>query len=409
MGDETGAIEPDGPWSQAQQAGHLRVRSSDQLHVEWMQRAEPVRPRRQPWLAQLPADVPADVARRACGALRVEPRLADPDAVGVVGPVRRDLVDDRVHARSPGADADLGHARLAAHDVVDDRRPPRGSGPSRTSTRAASRGCPGRASAQSALPARDAAHRSAPAWRDMPESADAPVRPAARRDAAVHPGPARARRPVARSGTGRWQRREATDLVATATLVDTGLTLIETFDVGFAGFGGNTVKGWLHLPSGAKGPLPAVVEFVGYGGGRGLPHERVAVGRGGLRPLRDGHARPGLDVVASARRPTRTRPARPFHPGFMTRGILAPAGLLLPAGLRRWRARGRGRPAAPARSTASRVAVTGGSQGGGISLAVAALVARHRRRHARRAVPVRLPARDHAAGQGSVRARSAAT
>jgi cephalosporin-C deacetylase len=64
------------------------------------------------------------------------------------------------------------------------------------------------------------------------------------------------------------------DPAATFAPVDSGLAVIETLDVTFAGFGGAAIRGWLHLPTGRRGPLPAVVEYVGYGGGRGLAHER---------------------------------------------------------------------------------------------------------------------------------------
>jgi cephalosporin-C deacetylase-like acetyl esterase len=58
------------------------------------------------------------------------------------------------------------------------------------------------------------------------------------------------------------------DLAATFTPVATGLTLIDTFDVTFAGFGGDPIRAWLRLPAGATRPLPAVVQFVGYGASR---------------------------------------------------------------------------------------------------------------------------------------------
>lgn len=173
-----------------------------------------------------------------------------------------------------------------------------------------------------------------------------------------------------------WDRTltetRATELGATATPVETGLTLISTFDVGFSGFGGTTVKGWLHLPAAAPGPLPAVVEFIGYGGGRGLPHERLmwaAAGyahfvmdtRGQGSTWSVGHT-PDPDPIGA-----------PFHPGFTTRGILTAEDYYY----RRVFVDGaravevvRGHPAVDR----ERVAVTGGSQGGGISLAVAALV-----------------------------------
>ena len=99
----------------------------------------------------------------------------------------------------------------------------------------------------------------------------------------------------------------------------------------------------------APGPLPAVVEYVGYGGGRGLAARAGPVGRRRLRPPRDGYARPGLDAGRSATRPTRTRPVPRSIPGFMTQGILDPRDLLLPARLHRCGARGRGGPGAPGR------------------------------------------------------------
>ena len=61
---------------------------------------------------------------------------------------------------------------------------------------------------------------------------------------------------------------EARRLAAPAVLApaDTGLRAVDTTDVTFTGFGGQPVKAWLSRPAGATGPLPVVVEFVGYGG-----------------------------------------------------------------------------------------------------------------------------------------------
>jgi cephalosporin-C deacetylase len=54
--------------------------------------------------------------------------------------------------------------------------------------------------------------------------------------------------------------------------VENYLTVIDTFDVTFSGFGGAPVKGWLHLPAhrDAGARLPVVVNYIGYSGGRGL-------------------------------------------------------------------------------------------------------------------------------------------
>jgi cephalosporin-C deacetylase len=55
--------------------------------------------------------------------------------------------------------------------------------------------------------------------------------------------------------------------------VETGMIHVDTFDVTFSGFGGQPIKAWLRVPKGATGPLPTVVEYIGYGGGRGVAHE----------------------------------------------------------------------------------------------------------------------------------------
>lgn len=173
-----------------------------------------------------------------------------------------------------------------------------------------------------------------------------------------------------------WRRTidetRATELVATATPVDTGLSLVSTFDVTFNGFGGTTVMGWLHLPTTAAGPLPAVVEFIGYGGGRGLPHERIMWASAGYAHfVMDTRGQGSSWSVGGTPDPDPT--GAPFHPGFMTRGILDPDSYyyrrVFVDGVRAVEAV-RGHPSVDR----TRVAVTGGSQGGGISLAVAALV-----------------------------------
>src|SRR5437879_6207361 len=53
--------------------------------------------------------------------------------------------------------------------------------------------------------------------------------------------------------------------------VDYGLRTVDTLDVTFNGYGGQPIKGWFILPRGRNGPLPGIVEFIGYGGGRGFP------------------------------------------------------------------------------------------------------------------------------------------
>jgi cephalosporin-C deacetylase len=163
------------------------------------------------------------------------------------------------------------------------------------------------------------------------------------------------------------------DLSPRFELVDSGLRVIDLYDVTFSGYAGERIKAWLAVPAGASGPLPCVVEAPGYGGGRGLPHDLLLYAAAGFAHL-------FMDVrgQGSAWRPGDT-PDResdggnPQHPGFMTRGILDPAAYYY----RRVIADAV-RAVEAARSfdavDATRVAFTGGSQGGGITLMVAGLV-----------------------------------
>ncbi|NKE62322.1 acetylxylan esterase, partial [Lentzea sp. PSKA42] len=45
---------------------------------------------------------------------------------------------------------------------------------------------------------------------------------------------------------------------------------LSVYDVEFSGAHGHRVRGWYLRPPG-DGPLPVVVTYIGYGGGRGLP------------------------------------------------------------------------------------------------------------------------------------------
>jgi cephalosporin-C deacetylase len=161
------------------------------------------------------------------------------------------------------------------------------------------------------------------------------------------------------------------ELAATFTPVDSGLTVISTFDVTFAGHGGSPVRAWLHLPAGRQGPMPAVVEYVGYGGGRGLAHERVMWAAAGYAHLlMDTRGQGSTWSVGDTPDPDPT--GAPFHPGFLTRGILDPATyyyrrVFVDAV----------RAIEVARSHAAidptRIAVTGASQGGALTIAAAGL------------------------------------
>ena len=163
----------------------------------------------------------------------------------------------------------------------------------------------------------------------------------------------------------------AHDLGATFTRVETGLRLVETFDVTFNGFGGQPVKGWLQLPVGRTGPLPAVVQYIGYGGGRGLAHELILYAVAGYAHfVMDTRGQGSSWSVGETADPDPD--GAPFHPGFMTRGVLDPATYYY---RRVYTDAVRAIDAARAHPAvdASRVAVTGMSQGGGIAIAAGAL------------------------------------
>lgn len=163
----------------------------------------------------------------------------------------------------------------------------------------------------------------------------------------------------------------AHDLAASFEPVATGLTVVDSFDVTFAGFGGAPIKGWLHRPSGGEGPLPAVVEYLGYGGGRGLPHERTLFAQAGFVQLVMDTRGQGSGWSSGDTADPGGRGA-PAGTGFLTRGLDDPADhyyrRLFADAVRAVEA-----AAAFEGVDARRIAVTGRSQGGALSLAAAAL------------------------------------
>ncbi|MFF5084917.1 acetylxylan esterase [Actinoplanes sp. NPDC000266] len=148
------------------------------------------------------------------------------------------------------------------------------------------------------------------------------------------------------------------------------LKSITTYDLTFRGFGGQDIHAWLRVPAGAEGPLPAVVQYVGYGGGRGHELENLLWASAGYAHLQMDTRGQGsgwsLGVTPDE------APSPPQVPGVLTRGILDPATYYY---RRLFTDAVRAVDAARSLDVVDneRVHVVGGSQGGGMSLAVAGL------------------------------------
>ena len=150
------------------------------------------------------------------------------------------------------------------------------------------------------------------------------------------------------------------------------LRSLEVFDVTFSGFGGHPIRAWLILPRTRVDPLPVVVEYVGYGGGRGLPiHLLTRAAAGYASFVMDTRGQGSVFVTGDTPDPD-AGTSGPSFPGFLTRGIHSPetyyyrrlftdAALAIDAA--------REHPAVDG----DRVIAAGGSQGGAIALAATAL------------------------------------
>jgi len=152
----------------------------------------------------------------------------------------------------------------------------------------------------------------------------------------------------------------------------TDLPLFDCWDVTFAGFGGDPVRAWFTRPAGVDAELPAVVEYLGYGRGRGLPHERLTWPAAGYAHLLMDSRGQGGQYGTGGDTPD-PHGAALGGPGPVTRGILAPRDYyyrrLITDAVRAIEAV----HALPG-VDAARVVAAGNSQGGGLALAVAGLV-----------------------------------
>jgi cephalosporin-C deacetylase len=159
---------------------------------------------------------------------------------------------------------------------------------------------------------------------------------------------------------------------AAFTAVDTGLALVDVFDVRFSGFGGERIAGWFILPKGIDRPLPAVVSYLGYGAGRGFGFERIEWAAAGYAQFVMDNRGMGASLNGSGDTSDTAASIGPQAPGYSTRGLLDPHSYVI----RRLYTDGVLAVDAVASHPAvdtTRIAVAGLSLGGGTALAVASL------------------------------------
>ena len=112
-------------------------------------------------------------------------------------------------------------------------------------------------------------------------------------------------------------------LACTFTPVDNLLPLIDSFDVSFNGFDGAPIRAWLHLPAHRppRRRLPAVVQYIGYSGGRGLVQEDTKWAQAGYAHfIMDTRGQGYGGITGQTADPHRTA-GEVAYPGLMTRGI----------------------------------------------------------------------------------------
>ncbi|MFV2022556.1 acetylxylan esterase [Micromonospora sp. LOL_023] len=152
----------------------------------------------------------------------------------------------------------------------------------------------------------------------------------------------------------------------------TDLRLLDTWQISFTGFSGDPVNAWYTRPAGVDTALPAVVEYLGYGRGRGLPLDRLTWPVAGYAHLLMDSRGQG-DQYGNGGDTPDPHITVDGGPGPVTRGIADPAGYyyrrLITDAVRAVTAV-RALPGVDP----TRVVAAGNSQGGGLALAVAGLV-----------------------------------
>jgi cephalosporin-C deacetylase len=153
---------------------------------------------------------------------------------------------------------------------------------------------------------------------------------------------------------------------------------LEVYDVEFSGAGGDRIRAWYLRPPDTP-DAPVVVKFIGYGGGRGVPTEHVLLPALGYALLvMDSRGQGGKWTTGAT--PDGATGTGPENSQVMTRGITRPedyyytrmftdAARAVDTAIELAASAAAGTVA----GTTPRIAVTGGSQGGALALAAAAL------------------------------------
>ena len=165
--------------------------------------------------------------------------------------------------------------------------------------------------------------------------------------------------------------------------VDYHMKTVETYDVTFNGYNSEPIKGWFIIPaetgsrknsSGSQenGRLPCVVQYIGYSGGRGFPFDHLVYASAGFAHFVMDTRGQGSSVVSIGDTQD-PYGSEPMVAGFMTKGISNPENyyyrrvfvdaVRAVETIRRH-----------PKIDSKRIAVTGRSQGGGITLAVSGLL-----------------------------------
>lgn len=165
-------------------------------------------------------------------------------------------------------------------------------------------------------------------------------------------------------------------LAAAFEPVENYLSVIDTFDVTFAGYGGAPVKGWLHLPARREpgAALPVVVQYVGYSGGRGLVNQDTRWAQAGYAHFIMDTRGQGYGGSLGETPDPHPSAGDVAHAGLMTRGIGSREDYYY---RRVYVDAFRAVEAAQSHPDvdSGRVVLTGVSQGGGIVVATAGLAA----------------------------------